>query len=155
MSVLVGARDNRKPRLVILGTAMVGLAIVLALLTASSFSPLRADDPGEGPIGGPLAQDVSLGLEEVDPAALELLQRDTGGSSLAGPLQPAQTVDLYTYSAKGVCAPTLGNAGGALVPGTYKTAINVHNPGSEPALIKKWVVLSPPQGQDAIRGGVI
>ena len=84
-----------------------------------------------------------------------MIKRDTGGSSLAGPLLPAETVDLFTYSAKVVCAPSLGKAGTALVPGTYKTAVNVHNPGSDAASIKKWVTLSPPQGQDAIRGEVI
>ena len=121
-------------RLITLGVGVLGLAAVMALIALSGLSPLRADDPGEGPLGGALAHEGLLGLDEEDSAALEDFRRDTGGSSLAGSLRPAETVDLYTYSAKVVCVPNLGKAGGAVVPGAYKTAVNVHNPGSEPAL---------------------
>ncbi len=63
--------------------------------------------------------------------------------------------DVFTYSAKIVCVPHLGKAGTALMPGKYRTAVNVHNPSDEPAHIQKWVTLSPPQGQTPITGGRI
>ena len=56
------------------------------------------------------------------------------------------------YAVKIVCVPTLGRASPALVPGIYRTAVNVHNPWPLPAHIIKWVTLSPPQGQAAISG---
>jgi hypothetical protein len=56
------------------------------------------------------------------------------------------------YAVKIVCVPTLGRAAPALVPGVYRTAVNVHNPWPETANIVKWLTLSPPQGEPAIIG---
>ena len=58
----------------------------------------------------------------------------------------------YMYAVKIVCVPTFGRASPALVPGIYRTAVNVHNPWPQPAHLVKWVTLSPPQGQAAISG---
>jgi hypothetical protein len=68
---------------------------------------------------------------------------------------PPGTGDWYMYSAKVVCSPALGKAGNALTPGTYYTAVNVHNPWERPAQIKKWLTLSRPQGMPAIHGSPI
>ena len=56
---------------------------------------------------------------------------------------------------KVVCAPMLGGAKPALLPGQYKTAVNVHNPWDQPASIEKWVTLSRPQGEPIISGNRI
>ena len=58
----------------------------------------------------------------------------------------------FVYSVKVVCAPMLGGAKPALLPGQYKTAVNVHNPWDQPASIEKWVTLSRPQGEPVISG---
>ncbi len=60
--------------------------------------------------------------------------------------------DIFVYSAKIACVPHLGPASPALMPGKYRTAVNVHNPSDQPAYIQKWVTLSPPQGQPPITG---
>ncbi len=70
-------------------------------------------------------------------------------------LEPPPPPDVFVYSAKIVCVPHLGKASPALMPGRYRTAVNVHNPWDEPAHIQKWVALSPPQGQTPITGGRI
>lgn len=68
---------------------------------------------------------------------------------------PPPLPDVFVYSAKITCVPHLGPASPALMPGKYRTAVNVHNPSDEPAHIQKWVTLSPPQGQTPITGGRI
>lgn len=57
---------------------------------------------------------------------------------------------VYIFSVKIICVPAFGDASPALVPGTYRTAVNVHNPWQEPARIVKWVVLSPPEGEASV-----
>lgn len=59
---------------------------------------------------------------------------------------------LYIYSAKITCVPHLGPASPALMPGKYRTAVNVHNPWDQPANIEKRVILSNPQGIPPITG---
>ena len=62
------------------------------------------------------------------------------------------TQNMYVYSVKIVCVPHFGPASPALMPGKYRTAVNVHNPWDQPALIEKWVTLSNPQGIPPITG---
>jgi hypothetical protein len=63
-----------------------------------------------------------------------------------------EQVNTYMYAVKVVCVPALGKAAPALVPGMYRTAVNVHNPWPQTANIVKWLTLSPPQGEPAIVG---
>ncbi len=60
--------------------------------------------------------------------------------------------DYFVYSSKIVCVPHLGPASPALMPGKYRTAVNVHNPWDQSANIEKWLTLSPPQGKSQITG---
>ena len=80
-----------------------------------------------------------------DPATVEVLVKP----------KPPVTNQVFTYSAKITCVPHLGSASPALMPGKYRTAVNVHNPSEEPANIVKWVTLSPPQGETPISGDKI
>ena len=54
----------------------------------------------------------------------------------------AQTQEVLSYAAKFVCFT--GNAL-AVVPGTYLTTINIHNPHTLPVTIKKKAVLALPE----------
>ena len=90
---------------------------------------------------------IGLGLAT---AALVSLSWTVGAVNNRASAQP-QAVS-YMYAVKIVCVPTFGKASPALVPGMYRTAVNVHNPWPQPAHIVKWVTLSPPQGQAAIIG---
>lgn len=69
-----------------------------------------------------------------------------GGQGLAATSDslPPPLSKLLVYSVKIVCVPHLGPASPALMPGKYRTAVNVHNPSDEPADIEKWVTLSNP-----------
>ena len=106
-------------------------AITLADCVDTEGNPVTTDQRGVSRPQGP-ACDIGAYELEVEP-----------------PVEP----DLFVYSAKIVCVPHLGPASPALMPGKYRTAVNVHNPWDEPAHIEKWVTLSPPQGQTPITGG--
>ncbi len=69
--------------------------------------------------------------------------------------EPLPEQDIFVYSIKTVCVPHLGNAYPALMPGKYRTAVNVHNPWDEPATIEKSIILSNPQGVPPITGDII
>jgi hypothetical protein len=76
-----------------------------------------------------------------------------GGSQLAGGEEAATATDgVYRYPVKVVCAPKLGPAKPALVPGTYKTAVNVLNSSREDANIMKSLTLSVGMGKSPISG---
>jgi len=76
-----------------------------------------------------------------------------GGSQLAGGEEAATVTDgVYCYPVKVVCAPKLGPAKPALVPGTYKTAVNVLNSSREDASIMKSLTLAVGMGEDPITG---
>jgi hypothetical protein len=64
----------------------------------------------------------------------------------------AQKTVTFIYSAKYVCAPDLGPTEPALVPGIYKTAINVRNFLDQEVKLTKKVVVS--RGQDDPRGPI-
>ena len=76
-----------------------------------------------------------------------------GGSRLAGG-EGVATVDdgVYRYSVKVVCVPDLGRVNRALVPGRYRTAVNVLNSSREDANLMKALTLSVPMGQQPIIG---
>ena len=77
---------------------------------------------------------------------------DTVTVNVISPPEPPQDQTMYVYSVKIMCVPHLGPASPALMPGKYRTAVNVHNPWDQPALIEKWVTLSNPQGIPPITG---
>ena len=63
-----------------------------------------------------------------------------------------EPAEVFTYSVKVVCVPHLGNASPTLMPGKYRTAVNVHNSWDQPANIEKWVTLVNAQGIPPITG---
>ena len=86
----------------------------------------------------------------------------TDGKAVSAPATVAITInppstrpDVFLYAAKIICVPHFGPASPALMPGKYRTAVNVHNPWDQPAHIEKWVTLSPPQGQPPVTGDKI
>lgn len=85
-------------------------------------------------------------------AVLALAGLPWAGGSANHRVSAQQQANTYMYAVKVVCVPLLGKAAPALVPGIYRTAVNVHNPWPQPANIVKWLTLSPPQGQPAIIG---
>ena len=76
------------------------------------------------------------------------------GSPAAAPAAPLEgsDPDIFIYSAKVVCVPSLGNPLPVLVSGKYKTAVNVHNPSGNPVTLEKWITLAPRQGLASITG---
>ena len=79
-----------------------------------------------------------------------------GGSRLAGGADVATVTDgVYRYPVKVVCSPKLGPAKPPLVPGTYKTAVNVLNSSREDANIMKALSLSVGMGEDPISGDAL
>ena len=76
-----------------------------------------------------------------------------GGSRLAGGEEAATVTDgVYRYPVKVVCVPNLGGAKPALVPGRYKTAVNVLNSSREDASIMKSLTLAVGMGEAPITG---
>lgn len=81
-----------------------------------------------------------------------------GASLQVVPITPSRTTlanGLITYSVKFLCGtipedptnPQLPAAGSPLTPGTYLTAVNIHNPNPKPVDFRKKAVVANPQGQ--------
>lgn len=85
-------------------------------------------------------------------AVMVLASLPWAGRGASRHVSAQEQVNTYMYAVKIVCVPTLGKAAPALVPGMYRTAVNVHNPWPQTANIVKWLTLSPPQGEPAIVG---
>ncbi|MBI1884790.1 MAG: hypothetical protein HYS09_00460 [Chloroflexi bacterium] len=74
-------------------------------------------------------------------------RQTSGGSTSAATTSPS-----LLYVVKFVCVPEVGPAAGAVVPGTYKTAINVHNPNPDPVPFTKKAVIA--KSEDLSRGPI-
>jgi hypothetical protein len=64
--------------------------------------------------------------------------------------RPPEMEKLIVYSAKFLCGPALGGEG--VQPGSYSTAINVHNPNNETVYLFKKAVIA--QREDEARGRI-
>ncbi|OGN94939.1 MAG: hypothetical protein A2Z75_03855 [Chloroflexi bacterium RBG_13_50_10] len=64
--------------------------------------------------------------------------------------RPPEMEKLIIYSAKFLCGPALGGEG--VQPGSYSTAINVHNPNDETVYLYKKAVIA--QREDEARGRI-
>ena len=60
--------------------------------------------------------------------------------SRADPLKPSKTIKTeYQYSTKVVCSLLRPHQDGALAQGTYRTAVNIHNPSDKKiSVAAKW-----------------
>ncbi|MBI1884791.1 MAG: hypothetical protein HYS09_00465 [Chloroflexi bacterium] len=77
-----------------------------------------------------------------------LYSRASGGFTSAVTTVPPS----FFHAVKFVCVPEVGPAAGAVVPGTYKTAINVHNPNPGPVDLAKKAVIA--RSEDLTRGPI-
>ena len=68
--------------------------------------------------------------------------------SLAQAAKPEVIKTEYQYAAKVVCSLMLPHQDGTLAKGTYRTIVNMHNPGKKPLTIAAKVALSADFGSD-------
>ncbi|MCE3256784.1 MAG: hypothetical protein K0Q64_867 [Nitrobacter vulgaris] len=68
--------------------------------------------------------------------------------SLAQTARPEVIKTEYQYAAKVVCSLMLPHQDGTLAKGTYRTIVNMHNPGRKPLTIAAKVALSADFGSD-------
>jgi len=103
------------------------------------------------PSANPLYEELVRIRAKIDKLiAIEERGANCGNPRTAGITRPPEMEKLIVYSAKFLCGPAFGNEG--VQPGSYSTAINIHNPHNYTVYLYKKAVIA--QREDEPRGKI-